>query len=292
MVRGTHPMHHGHGSHPTVHPTSHAHGVHHSTLHDHGVHHPTLHAHGVHHPAIHGHHGSHPRPHGHGPHLGRSTAGNKRNYLGNYPRQLIAIVPPGACSSHPLPESPVQPQELQGALPALPQEEAEEQGGDAGHRRHQVVLVDVAVVHEARRRGRKHGPVPVLLSLFPVHRVVVVPAPMMTWHLVTLAHHAHVHVHVHAALVGHGHPHHAGMVGFDVCSSAKKCQRRKSKGEPGVKITFFPLFLRLTKQKILPLGHPNEPECADFASILRHLLLRAISTQPCYVSCASRLRSL
>ncbi len=29
---------------------------------------------------------------------------------------------------------------------------------------------------------------------------------------------------------------------------------------------------------------PNEPECANFALILRHLLLRAISTQPCYVS--------
>ncbi len=29
---------------------------------------------------------------------------------------------------------------------------------------------------------------------------------------------------------------------------------------------------------------PNEPECANFASVLRHLLLHAISTQPCYVS--------
>ena len=175
-----------------------------------------------------------PGPMDMGPILAEALKGKKRNYLGNYPRQLIAIVPPGACSSHPLPESPVQPQELQGALPALPQEEAEEQGGDAGHRRHQVVLVDVAVVHEARRRGRKHGPVPVLLSIFPVHRVVVVPAPMMTWHLV-LAHHAHVHVHVHAARVGHGHPHHAGMVGFDVCSSAKKCQKEKVKESPGRK---------------------------------------------------------
>ena len=29
---------------------------------------------------------------------------------------------------------------------------------------------------------------------------------------------------------------------------------------------------------------PNDPECANFASILRLLLIGAISTQPCYVS--------
>ena len=32
------------------------------------------------------------------------------------------------------------------------------------------------------------------------------------------------------------------------------------------------------------VGKPNEPECANFASILRLLLIGAISTQPCYVS--------
>ncbi len=39
--------------------------------------------------------------------------------------------------------------------------------------------------------------------------------------------------------------------------------------------------LEYNKRRVACL--PNKPECAYFASILRHLLLRAISTQPCYV---------
>ncbi len=38
---------------------------------------------------------------------------------------------------------------------------------------------------------------------------------------------------------------------------------------------------------------PNDPECGNFASILRLLLIGAILMQPCYVAlCASNLRAL
>ncbi len=39
-----------------------------------------------------------------------------------------------------------------------------------------------------------------------------------------------------------------------------------------------------SEEKSLLLGTPNDPECANFASILRLLIIGAISTQPCYVS--------